>query len=147
MTSQVITSLQGDMVHALVTLDGVSATTAMNAWTDPELLKRWWAAGRLTIDPRPGGVYQVYFGMGDQTMNGTIRHFDPSGTLVFDWAWAHEPDAAPTVVTVDITDTETGCVLRLTHGPYTEHDEPERGDMLEGWAAFLKRLAALLTGA
>ena len=147
MTSQVITSLQGDMVHALVTLDGVAASTAIRAWTDPDLLARWWAAGRLTFEPRVGGPYRVYFGTGDQTMSGTVRHYDPTGSLAFDWRWEHEPDAEPRVVTVDISDTETGSVLRLTHGPYREEDEPDRSDMVEGWNVFLGRLAALLTGA
>ena len=50
----------GRLVHAWIDLDGVPASEAIRAFTDPALLREWWG-GELEIDPHPGGVYVVQF--------------------------------------------------------------------------------------
>ena len=52
-----------------------SARIVFEAWTKPELMKRWWAPKSFGItlvscemDVRPGGSYRFVFAVGDKTM-------------------------------------------------------------------------------
>ena len=89
------------------------------AWTSPEVLRRWWGAGpdwtspAIEIDLRPGGRYRLSM----QDPSGVVRsvggeyvEVDPPRRLVYTWAWeSHgaENDAA-TLVTVEFREVSPG---------------------------------------
>lgn len=80
------------------------------AWTDPAILKKWWAAGPgftptvAEVDLRVGGRYRLGMRAPDQGADyivaGTYREVQRPARLVYTWAW--EGTAGPeTLVTVE----------------------------------------------
>ena len=82
------------------------------AWTDPQELKKWWAAGPgfttpfAEVDLRVGGRYRLAMKPPDQdvvrVVGGVYREVRPPERLIYTWAW--EGSGGPeTVVTVTFT--------------------------------------------
>ena len=66
------------------------------AWTDPALLRRWWAAEpgwttpEATTDVRVGGAYRLSMQGTDgilRTVAGEYLEVDPPRRLVYTWKW------------------------------------------------------------
>jgi len=126
------------------------------AWTSPEVLRRWWGAGpdwtspAVEIDLRPGGRYRLSM----QDPSGVVRsvggeyvEVDPPRRLVYTWAWeSHgaENDAA-TLVTVEFREVSPGqTAVILTH---TGFADGERRDLhREGWELCIDNLATRVLG-
>ena len=126
------------------------------AWTSPEVLRRWWGAGpdwtspAVEIDLRPGGRYRLSM----QDPSGVVRsvggeyvEVDPPRRLVYTWAWeSHgaENDAA-TLVTVEFREVSPGeTAVTLTH---TGFADGERRDLhREGWELCIANLATRVLG-
>lgn len=90
------------------------------AWLDPARVKYWFAPGlgemiRTEIDPRVGGAFRLDQQRGDEVARhwGRYLEIDRSRRLVF--TWCVDGVAAEDVVTIDITPTEAGSRLVLTH--------------------------------
>ncbi|MDW3176229.1 MAG: DUF899 family protein [Acidimicrobiia bacterium] len=92
---------------------------------DPDKLSRW--MGAATIDPRPGGNFQL--DVGDNRALGEYVHLDPPSSVSFTWGWENFEAVPPgsTVVTISLIaldDTTTAVELRhegLPLGPADEH--------------------------
>lgn len=126
------------------------------AWTSPEVLRRWWGAGpdwtspAVEIDLRPGGRYRL--SMQDpsglvRSVGGEYVEIDPPRRLVYTWAWeSHgaEHDAA-TLVTVEFREVSPGeTAVTLTH---TGFADGERRDLhREGWELCIANLATRVLG-
>ena len=126
------------------------------AWTSPEVLRRWWGAGpdwtspAVEIDLRPGGRYRL--SMQDpsgvvRSVGGEYLEVDPPRRLVYTWAWeSHgaENDAA-TLVTVEFSEVSPGeTAVTLTH---TGFADGERRDLhREGWELCIANLATRVLG-
>ena len=126
------------------------------AWTSPEVLRRWWGAGpdwtspAVEIDLRPGGRYRL--SMQDpsgvmRSVRGEYVEVDPPRRLVYTWAWeSHgaENDAA-TLVTVEFREVSPGeTAVTLTH---TGFADGERRDLhREGWELCIANLATRVLG-
>jgi len=108
------------------------ARLVFEAWTKPELLKRWWAPKSLGMsllsceaDVRAGGTYRFVFGHGaSETMAFFGRYLEvtPHSRLV----WTNEEgDAgeAVTTVTFDEKGGKTMLVLREVHPSKEAADE------------------------
>jgi uncharacterized protein YndB with AHSA1/START domain len=108
------------------------ARLVFEAWTKPELLKRWWAPKSLGMsllsceaDVRAGGTYRFVFGHGaSETMAFFGRYLEvtPHSRLV----WTNEEgDAgeAVTTVTFDEKGGKTMLVLREIHPSKEAADE------------------------
>ena len=126
------------------------------AWTSPEVLRRWWGAGpdwtspAVEIDLRPGGRYRLSM----QDPSGVVRsvggeyvEIDPPRRLAYTWAWeSHgaENDAA-TLVTVEFRKVSPGeTAVTLTH---TGFADGERRDLhREGWELCIANLATRVLG-
>lgn len=89
------------------------------AWTRPELLKRWWVPKSMDIillsceaDVRVGGVYRFEFGHGDAKMAffGKYLEVVPYSRLV--WTNEETPDGPVTTVTFEEQAGKTLLVLR-----------------------------------
>lgn len=101
------------------TLNG-PARIVFEAWTKPELLKRWWTPKSLGIsflsceaDVRTGGTYRFVFGHPafDQPMAffGTYVEVTPYSRIV--WTNEESPDGALSTVTFEETGGRTLLVL------------------------------------
>jgi len=121
-----------------------------DAWTSPEVLKRWWAAGEdwqgtfAEVDVRTGG--QIRLGMrspdGDEYFGGgEYREVQPPSRLVYTWTWEDSPDSpsAGSLVTVEFEAAgETSTRVVLTHdGLGTEESREQHSD---GWNACFDNL-------
>ena len=116
------------------------------AWTKPEMMRRWFAPGDMTVpaaeaDVRVGGRYRIQMQGGDCEFNvtgGTYREVVPNRRLVFTWQW--EGTDLETVVTVEFRSVAPNATeLTLTHEGFD--DEATRDKHAEGWDGCLANLA------
>ena len=144
--------------HDLVIERTFAAAQAMvfEAWTSPEVLRRWWGAGpdwtspAVEIDLRPGGRYRLSMRGPSgvvRSVGGEYVEVDPPRRLVYTWAWeSHgaENDAA-TLVTVEFREVSPGeTAVILTH---TGFADGERRDLhREGWELCIANLATRVLG-
>ena len=99
------------------------ARTVFEAWTQPELLERWWAPKSFPIkllscetDVRVGGRYRLVFGYEGATMEFFGRYLEvtPHSRLV----WTNdEGDDGETITTVTFEETG-GTTLLVVHDLY-----------------------------
>ena len=120
--------------------------TVYAAWTDPEMLTRWFGPAEAEIleadlDPRVGGSYRVLMRTSDgeeHGVGGMYREVRPDRRLVFTWAWRSTPERE-SLVTVDLRPEGEGTVLTLTHAEF--FDEAARDRHNAGWSGALDKLA------
>jgi uncharacterized protein YndB with AHSA1/START domain len=108
------------------TFDG-PVRLVFEAWTKPELLKRWWAPRSMGMsllsceaDVRPGGTYRFEFGReGSETMAffGKYLEVIPPSRLV----WTNEEGGGQSITTVTFEE-KNGKTLLVLHelGPSKE---------------------------
>jgi uncharacterized protein YndB with AHSA1/START domain len=125
------------------------------AWTDPALLRRWWAAEpgwttpEATADVRVGGAYRLSMQGTDgiaRTVVGEYLEVDPPRRLVYTWKWeAHgyrAPDGGVTVVSVDFIAEGSSTRVELEQRDHA--DEAARDSHGRGWRGCLDSLERLL---
>lgn len=122
------------------------------AWTNPEVLKRWWAAAPsgetplADVDAREGGSYRLSMrtDTGDvHTVRGEYREISPPERLAYTWSWEEGPDAAmagseSTLVVVEFLEDGDGTLVKLTHSGFASDEI--RGMHAQGWEAVLANL-------
>lgn len=114
--------------------------SAVFEWfTDPVLLVRWWPSEAET-DPRPGGVYRLYWAGPDVTLRGGYRRVVDHERLDFTWSWDHD-DLPPREVGISFERCGRGTRVTVDHE--AESDD-EATDYVDGWTHFLEQLAAQL---
>ncbi len=92
--------------------------TVFDAWTKPELLKRWWAPKALGVtlfscnaDLRVGGRYRYVFGHDEakpMAFNGWYKEFFPYTRLVYTQIFEPMPEAGEGVITTTFEDISEG---------------------------------------
>lgn len=115
------------------------------AWTDPQMLKRWFAPGDVEpvlveCDPRPGGRYRIVMRSPDgedHDVSGVYREVVANERLVFTWAWRSTPERQ-SLVTVAVKPDGEGTLLTLTHERF--FDEAARDRHRTGWTGALDKL-------
>jgi uncharacterized protein YndB with AHSA1/START domain len=123
-----------------------------DAWINPEVLKRWWAAAPTwqtplaEVDAREGGTYRLSMRTDEgkvHTVAGEFTEIRAPERLVYTWAW--EPSAGSprsereqTLVAVDFIEDGDGTVVRLTHSGFA--DDETRGMHAQGWEGVLANL-------
>jgi uncharacterized protein YndB with AHSA1/START domain len=122
------------------------------AWTNPEVLKRWWAAAPTwetplaEVDAREGGGYRLSMrtDTGDvHTVRGEYREVSPPERLAYTWSWEEGPDAAmagseSSLVVVEFLEDGDGTLVRLTHSGFSSDEIREMHT--QGWQAVLANL-------
>jgi uncharacterized protein YndB with AHSA1/START domain len=75
-----------------------------------------WMGSHATLEPVPGGVYQVGMRDGIQAA-GEFVEIDPPRRLVFTWGWTNDPAVAPgsTRVVVTFHEEDGGTRVVLHH--------------------------------
>ncbi|NBB52134.1 ATPase [Rhizobium sp. CRIBSB] len=126
------------------------AHIVFEAWTEPELMKRWWAPASMPIplrslemDVRVGGTYRLVFGHSDadaMAFVGNYLEVQPPSRLV--WTNEEEPDGAVTTVTFEDRD---GRTLLTVHELYPSREALEAGrGAEEGMPEQFEQLDAVL---
>jgi uncharacterized protein YndB with AHSA1/START domain len=105
------------------TING-SARTVFEAWTKPELLKRWWVPKSFGVsllsceaDVRVGGQYRFVFGRGDSKpmeFFGRYLEVTPHSRLV----WTNEEGEEGGAVTTVTFEEKAGKTLLVMHDLY-----------------------------
>jgi uncharacterized protein YndB with AHSA1/START domain len=127
------------------------------AWTDPDLLKRWfaplpWTTPRAELDVRPGGANLVVMRGpdGNEFPNrGVYLEIVPNERLVFTdaytEAWAPSEKPFMTVIlTFDDEDGKTRYTARVRHWTVADREAHEKMGFHQGWGQCADQLAALV---
>ncbi len=111
------------------------------AWTDPEILVKWWGPEGFTtpecaMDVRNGGAWRTRMvgPDGGHTVSGVYREITPPKRLVMTWAW--EADGQPgheTVVDVTFEAVGDGTRMRLVQSLFDNVEQRDSHDM--GWSS------------
>jgi uncharacterized protein YndB with AHSA1/START domain len=129
-----------------------SAEDVFDAWTNPEVLRRWWGAGpdwstpEVSVDLRVGGRYRLTMldpASGEQhTVGGEYREISRPDRLVYTWVWEGTGPSAghETVVTVTFTDDGGRTTAVLEHTGLVSAESASRHE--HGWNACLDNLAS-----
>jgi uncharacterized protein YndB with AHSA1/START domain len=99
------------------------AQIVFDAWTKPELLKRWWAPKSFGVslyeceqDLRVGGAYRFAFGRdpnAPEVFSGRYVEVDPPSRLVFTQIYQRMAHAGEAMVTADFEETRGRTRLAL----------------------------------
>jgi len=127
------------------------------AWTDPELLKQWfaplpWTTPLAELDVRPGGASLIVMRSptGAEFPNqGVYLEVVENERLVFTNAYtkAWEPSDKPfmtVIVTFENLDGRTRYTARVLHWTAEDRETHEKMGFHKGWAQCADQLAALL---
>ena len=125
---------------------------AFQAWTDPAMLKKWFAVSEgfttpiAEVDLQVGGKYRL--GMkapGDNPLlivGGEYREVKLHEKLVFTWRWqTPDPNEPETLVTVEFIEEDDITEIRLRHELFT--DVASRDKHGEGWMGCFDHLEHL----
>jgi uncharacterized protein YndB with AHSA1/START domain len=118
------------------------------AWTDPAQLRQWFGPEKvqtrnLISDARVGGKFRwdLTNSEGEKmTCLGEYRELQPGKKIVFTWQWDDDEDWANhiSVVTVELSDRDSGTELRLIHEQLP--NEQSRDGHTGGWNSALDKL-------
>jgi uncharacterized protein YndB with AHSA1/START domain len=137
-----------------------SPERVFRAWTDPELLARWWGPNGFTnpvceVDARPGGDILIHMQGPDGVvypMTGIFQEVNRPARIVFtSCAFFAETKDEPQITTLDtvtLAEHDGGTVLgvRAVVVRSTPAAAGALAGMEEGWRQSLDRLEALLAG-
>jgi uncharacterized protein YndB with AHSA1/START domain len=128
------------------------------AWTDPELLKQWfaprpWMTPVAELDVRPGGASLVVMRGpdGNEFPNrGVYLEVVKNERLVFTDAYtkAWEPSEKPfmtVIITLEDLDGTTRYTARVLHWNVADREAHEKMGFHQGWGQCADQLAALVT--
>ena len=122
------------------------------AWTNPEVLKRWWRAAPTwetplaEVDLREGGSYRLSMRTDEgeiHTVGGHYTEISPPERLVYTWRWEEGPGpvmagSEDTLVAIDFLEDGEGTLVRLTHTGFAS--EEIKGMHAHGWESVLANL-------
>jgi uncharacterized protein YndB with AHSA1/START domain len=122
------------------------------AWTNPEVLRRWWASEpgwrspSAEVDLRVGGRYRLSMGEPDggpvHTVTGEYTEVRPPERLAYTWAWEGDPPemdgSAGTLVTVDFAEDGGRTTVTVVHTGFAT--EQARDLHAGGWGGCLDSL-------
>ena len=122
------------------------------AWTNPEVLRRWWASQpgwrspSAQVDLRVGGRYRLSMGEPDggpvHTVTGEYTEVRPPERLAYTWAWEGDPPemngSAGTLVTVEFAEDGGRTTVTVVHTGFATE---QARDLHEGgWGGCLDSL-------
>jgi len=125
-----------------------SPTELFAAWTQPELMKKWYAPGSMSVpvavsDLRVGGTYRVEMSDGPEKTHvatGVYKQIVANKLLSFTWNSDCSTDTSQqTLVTIEFTEVAGGTELVLTHEGFTDAETRDKHE--HGWNGCLDNLA------
>jgi uncharacterized protein YndB with AHSA1/START domain len=122
------------------------AEAVFEAWTSPEVLRRWWRleSGHETteaeVDLRVGGVVRVVFRDPENDVDyggsGTYVEVEPPTRLAFTWNWDGDPRR--TLIEIDFEENDGATTVRFTHSGLWDEDAVREHE--EGWTKMFANL-------
>lgn len=119
------------------------------AWTDPKLLRTWFAPpgttiGDVAFDARHGGRYRIAMTASDgdeYVVSGTISEFKQPERLAFTFRWLEDDpkDEIDTFVRIDLIDRGAQTDMVFTQEGFRDVASRDRHE--EGWSGSLGQLA------
>jgi uncharacterized protein YndB with AHSA1/START domain len=157
MKNRTIVERKSDRELVVTRIFNGPARLVFEAWTTPELLKRWWAPKSTGVsllsceaDVRVGGRYRFEFGHGDSTMEFFGRYVEVTPYARLVWTNEESADGAVTTMTFEEKD---GRTLLTFHELYPSKEALDRaiagmeGGMPEQFAQLDEVLVTLGTSA
>jgi len=126
-----------------------------DAWTNPEVLREWWAAapnmepGDAQVDLREGGRYRLSMrtAAGEEyVVGGEYTEVRRPERLAYTWSWEGDPEqmagSAETLVEVDFVEDGDGSEVNLTHRGFANAEIREQH--AQGWRGCFANLERYL---
>lgn len=156
--TQTVTATEGrDLV--LTRLIDAPCAKVYQAWTDPGLMKQWfaplpWTTPVVETDVRPGGSSLIVMRGpdGNEFPNrGVYLEVVPNERLVFTDAFtqAWQPSEKPfmtVILTFEEQSGKTKYTARVQHWTIADREAHEKMGFHEGWAQCAEQLVALVEG-
>ena len=128
------------------------AQAVFDAWTSPEVMRRWWHAERgwettvAEADLRVGGVVRVVMrDPGTDAEYGGGGHYtevDPPRRLAFTWLWDDHPKRG--LIEIDFQESAGVTTVRFMHRDLWDEEAVRSHE--GGWNAALDNLDRVLRG-
>lgn len=127
-----------------------SREDVFDAWTQPELIKKWCAPETIDVshsevDLREGGAYTLGMLTGEgetHTAFGIYREVERPSKLVYTWDWKEaDNQMGDTLVTVEFNEMGESTEVIITHELFPNDEARDGHDM--GWNSCLNRLEGL----
>jgi uncharacterized protein YndB with AHSA1/START domain len=127
-----------------------SPSRVFEAWTDPQILSRWFAPSREyntvvhQADVRVGGRYRIEMQRpdgGSSIVIGEYREVSPPTRLAFTWQWEGKP-MQETLVAVEFQPNGASTEVSLTHTLFTTEEQREQHN--KGWTGCMSCLEAFV---
>ncbi len=154
MTDTAPTTPNSDRELVLTRLIDAPRTAVYRAWTEPDLLKQWFAPKPFTtpvaeLDVRPGGANLIVMKGPDGALMpnpGVYLEVVPNEKLVFTNAYtkAWEPSEKPfmtVVLTFADEDGKTRYTARVLHWSVADREAHEQMGFHQGWGLCADQLA------
>jgi uncharacterized protein YndB with AHSA1/START domain len=153
-----LTETVGERELRLTRLIDAPREAVWRAWTDPDLLKQWFAPLPYTtpeaqFDLRPGGSSNIVMQAPDGTRmpnRGQYLEVTPHERLVFtdaytgDWAPREGKPFMTVVLTFEDEGGKTHYTARVLHWTREDREAHEKMGFHQGWAICAEQLAALV---
>ena len=133
---------EGGVIERQIFIDA-SPETVFSFLVDPGLMARWIGVFH-TLEPRPGGLFQVEVSRGN-IARGVYTEVTPPRRVAFTWGWdSDDPSLALTppgasLVEIELEPKDGGTLLRLRHSRLPDVTFPIHR---ERWSLYLDRLQA-----
>lgn len=158
MTAETRTRVENDRDLVLTRLIDAAPSAVYAAWTQPDLLRQWFAPAPYTtpkaeLDVRPGGANLIVMDGPDGTEmpnRGLYLEVAPDRKLVFtdafDGAWPLRQGKPFMVVELTFEDEggKTRYTARVKHWTVEDRETHEKIGFHVGWAICAEQLAALV---
>jgi uncharacterized protein YndB with AHSA1/START domain len=156
MTTDVTSDSSVDRELVLTRLIDAPPEKVFRAWTEPELLKQWfapkpWTTPEAKLDVRPGGVQSIIMRSPDgkdMPLRGIYLEVVDNKKLVYTDAYtaAWEPSGKPfmtVTVTFENEGSKTRYTARVLHWTVADREAHEKMGFHEGWGLCADQLAAV----
>jgi uncharacterized protein YndB with AHSA1/START domain len=146
-----VTGQSGYVVRIERTFDA-SAADVFDAWTSPEVMRRWlhcgpdWETPTAEVDLRVGGRVRVVMRMPDGTeagMGGEYTLIERPRRLVMTWTFDDDPSHEQ-LIELSFTESEGSTTVLLVNSRIPSGDRRDGQD--EGWNACVDELGRALAG-
>jgi uncharacterized protein YndB with AHSA1/START domain len=129
-----------------------SAEDVFDAWTSPEVMRRWlhvgpdWETPTAEVDLRVGGKVRVVMrgpGGTEAGMGGEYTVIDRPHRLVMTWTFDEEPSNEQ-LIELSFTEAEGATTVRMVNSRISTGERRESQD--EGWNGCIDELRRALAG-
>jgi uncharacterized protein YndB with AHSA1/START domain len=133
------------------------AEAVFDAWTNPEVLRRWWVASPngttplAEVDLKVGGRYRMAMineeGGETVTVGGEYVEVDRPRRLAYTWTWegSRESGSENSLVTLEFEEHDGRTTVTLVHTGITSQES--RDSHAQGWAGCFDNLGRRIFGA